>query len=126
MLTTLTCLAMAIYMEARAEPERGQIKVGLVVLNRAEEYKMEPCQVLKVPHQFSWYRNTNSLTIKPKDVAGWNTSLDAAKDALVLHSFQITYPKYFHNHTVRPRWAKYKVKVATIGNHTFYADKKGG
>lgn len=126
MMTTLMCLAVTIYLEARGEPERGKIAVGLVVLNRAKESNKKPCDVIRVPGQFSWYRGTNSLKIKPKDKSGWNNSLKAAQDAISLHSFDTTNVTYFHHKRLRPRWTYNLKKVTIAGNHIFYTEKKGG
>ena len=37
MLETVTCLAIAIYFEARGEPDVGQIAVGNVIVNRTKD-----------------------------------------------------------------------------------------
>ena len=48
MLETITCLAIAIYFEARGEPVDGQIAVGNVILNRAKDprFPNDVCSVI--------------------------------------------------------------------------------
>ena len=48
MLSTITCLAVAIYFEARSEPIAGQLAVAQVVLNRVadERYPDTVCEVI--------------------------------------------------------------------------------
>lgn len=125
-MSTVACLAITIYLEARGEPERGKIAVGLVVLNRAKEASVKPCDVIKVPGQFSWYRGTNSLKIKAKDQAGWNASVKAAQDAVLLHPFDTTNVTFFHHKSLRPKWTRNLTQVAIYGGHKFYSNKKGG
>ena len=55
-MTALLCLQLAIYHEARGEPELGQIAVAQVILNRvsSEPFPDTPCGVVYQPRQFSF------------------------------------------------------------------------
>ena len=54
-----TCLATAVYFEARGESPEGQLAVARVVMNRAASGKYPPtwCSTVKQPWQFSFVRN---------------------------------------------------------------------
>lgn len=124
--STLMCLAFTIYMEARGEPEAGRVGVGLVVLNRAEQRNISPCEVIAQPSQFSWYKGSFSLKMLPEDNAGWKLSLASAKKSILIHQYDTTKVDHFVESRLRPKWTKNLYKVATIGNHTFYSSRKGG
>lgn len=124
--TTLMCVAFTIYMESRGEPEAGRVGVGLVVLNRAEEKKKSACEIIAEPYQFSWYKGPFSLNSEITDLKGWELSLASARKAIAFHKHDTTKVKYFVENRIRPKWTKNLIVVATIGGHTFYADKKGG
>ena len=55
MLSTITCLAVAIYFEARGEEYAGQVAVGNVILNRVNS-SSSPDTVCEVVHQGRKYR----------------------------------------------------------------------
>lgn len=124
--STLMCLAFTIYMEARGEPEAGRVGVGLVVLNRAEKRNITPCEVIAQPSQFSWYKGSFSLKMLPEDQDGWKKSLASAKTAINIFKHDTTKVTYFVEKRLRPKWTNKLYQVATIGNHTFYSDKRGG
>ena len=114
------CLANNIYMESRGEPWHGQIAVAQVVVNRLHSRKFENtiCGIIYSKGQFSW---TKDYISGNKNYKQWKNSLTIARAVLGgelrLPNFNA---KYFHNRTVKPRWAKTKTKVAAIGNHLFY------
>jgi len=114
------CLALNIYMEARGEPWQGQIAVAQVTLNRlhAKKYGNSICQIVYAKSQFSW---TEGYTSGNKNYKQWKNSLAISRAVL---SGELRLPnfnaKYFHNKTVKPKWAKNKILVATIANHRFY------
>lgn len=127
--TALLCLALTIYKEARGEPERGQVAVGLVVLNRVKQTNKNACQVITAPAQFSWYEGTSSLLIPTWDTSTWKKSISAAKTALFVHQYDISGINHFHHKSMTPKWASSLVPHEVIGNHVFYSSfrtKKGG
>ena len=88
-----TCLAMAIYFEARGEPLAGQLAVAQVILNRvaSPRYPNTPCEVIQqgpvypsghpVKHrcQFSfWCDGKQELVM---DNGAWRTALRIATTA---------------------------------------------
>ena len=56
MISTLACLATAIYFEARGEPTLGQIAVGQVIMSRVADprYPDNVCDVVTEGYYYSW------------------------------------------------------------------------
>lgn len=56
MLETITCLAIAIYFEARGEPDVGQVAVGNVILNRTRDprFPNDVCSVITQGPTHKW------------------------------------------------------------------------
>ena len=137
----LACLAKNIFYEAGGEPINGQAAVARVVLNRITHgFGSNPCNVVyqstvvqkendegenqKVKLcQFSWVCEGKGEPNKnnPKYVQ----ASQIAYDVLAYDAYNDVVPKstlFFHNATVNPAWPYQQVK--TIGNHTFYSNKK--
>ena len=138
----ITCLADNIYWEARNQPVKGMIAVGLVTENRVEDdrYPDTYCEVVEqgpvreswkqngvyypVKHrcQFSLYCDGKSDNIPPVDYEVYDVALAIA--------FKIYYGPYFDDFThgathyhadyVFPEWANSKTKTIKIANHIFY------
>lgn len=132
----IDCLAKNIYFESRGEPEKGQIAVGLVTMNRAkqEHWPNSVCKVVQQQYkstcQFSWWcteslRNKaisnrflpqeKKLLDNARQIATWiymNEVQDFTKGAT-----------FFHTTYVRPGW-KNVVKTVQIGQHLFYRRKQ--
>jgi spore germination cell wall hydrolase CwlJ-like protein len=130
MITAATCLAMALYYEARGEGPDGMLAVGEVIVNRVAhpEFPSTVCEVVKEDRgeksydcQFSFY--CDGKAEDPKDIVAWSTAKDIAHDVLdgeVLgHG-----ATYFHATNVSPFWASEFNRVGSIGNHVFYSDGK--
>lgn len=62
------CVTLAIYHEARGEPERGQRAVAEVIINRVESpyWPSTPCEVVTAPAQFSFYWDDIPLAMYEK------------------------------------------------------------
>lgn len=122
--TTILCLALNIFHEARAEPEAGRIEVALVTINRSEESGKNVCDVIKEPGQFSWYIPGQKLKAPLRELAAWRQSLIDAQIAYYkLRHIDERNSLYFHIKGRNPVWRKYKKPTITIGNHVFYTDK---
>jgi hypothetical protein len=126
----LTCLAENVYYEARGEPLAGQYAVAEVTMNRVASPRF-PATVCAVVHEqrwdtirkryvgaFSWTElDSNRL---PRGAA-WRQAVEVAESvydgahAPVLHG-----ALFYHSTSMKPRWAKAKRRVATIGRHVFY------
>lgn len=129
----LKCLAQNIYYEAGYEPFEGKVAVAQVTLNRAESGKFpeDICGVIYQKNnlygsticQFSWYCEQPAIR-KPVNAAAFNESMAVAKKVL-LEGFRLDGLKqamYYHADYVSPRWGK--EKIAHIGRHIFYSDRK--
>ena len=123
MITTLTCMAVAIYFEARSEPIDGQMLVAETILNRVadERWPDTACEVVKQPHQFSFYSDGKSDT--PRNAEAYATALEVAAIALSgehLWSGAL----YYHTTDVRPVWRHDLQPIGVVGSHIFYANTK--
>lgn len=134
MLTSLMCVAAAIYFESRGEPVAGQVAVAHVIRNRMEDprYPDNACDVVKQGYywndipirnmcQFSFYCDGKSDN--PKDLRAW-------KDALYIAELSGYIPDstdgatHYHSTKVFPQWA-YTGEVTTkIHGHIFYTGIK--
>jgi len=115
----LTCLAGAIYYEAKGEPLSGQLAVAEVILNRTKSgrFPKSICSVVTQPGQFSFVRGGEVPAIGNN--AHYRTAIAVARVAMS-DSWDSPAPNamYFHARRVSPGWRM--TKVASIGNHVFY------
>ncbi|WP_341850080.1 cell wall hydrolase [Sphingomonas immobilis] len=115
----LTCLAGAIYFEAKGEPLSGQLAVGEVILNRTKSgrFPRSVCSVVTQPGQFAFVRGGQVPAIAPN--SQYRTALAVARVALA-DAWDSPAPDalYFHARRVAPKWGR--ATVAAIGNHVFY------
>ena len=129
MITAATCLAMALYYEARGEGLKGMQAVATVILNRVEhpDFPKSICEVIKEDRgpkdydcQFSFY--CDGKAENPRNLAAWSTARDVARQALdgeILNNGAT----YFHAVNVKPFWADNFKPIGKIGNHVFYKDQ---
>lgn len=116
----LSCLAEALYHEARGEGAQGQRAVAEVILNRvnSRSFPTSVCGVIRQPSQFS-YTIGGHKPIRNK--AAYLRAMDIAQDALSGAPRQLTGgATYFHTPAVRPAWARRFQKTVQIGRHIFY------
>ena len=124
-----TCLARAIYFEARSESEMGQLAVATVILNRskAENYPSSICGVVYQGAsrlnacQFSFA--CDGLPDLPQDRRAWETAL--AVTAMALSDDRqvrsVAAATYYHADYVSPHWSKSMHRLTKIGRHIFYS-----
>jgi N-acetylmuramoyl-L-alanine amidase len=122
MISTLTCIAVAIYFEARGEPIDGQMMVAETILNRAADPRWpdEPCDVIAQPKQFSFYDDKRSN--RPRDMQAYTRAVLVAQEALSgehLHTGAL----YYHTPSVRPVWRHDLQLIGSVGSHVFYVDR---
>lgn len=125
----VTCMAMAIYHEARGEPDRGQAAVGWVILNRVEHprYPKSICGVVwdRNPRgcQFSWVCDGKSD--KPRDMNSYTKAREIAL-RVITHEYPnpVGHSIYFDGFV---HGSKRRVGQLQIGAHRFFAsyDKRG-
>lgn len=118
-----TCLATAVYFEARGESVEGQLAVARVVMNRAASgrYPSSWCATVKQPWQFSFVQHgqfpqadTNSDAWRKAEaiaeLAASNVVPSVASNVL-----------WYHADYVAPSWRHNLQEVSQIGAHIFYA-----
>lgn len=120
----ISCLAHNIYHEARGEPVKGQIAVGMVTMNRAKNNKFPSSvcgvvtQKVKNTCQFSWVCMKRLPKIKDEVYANIK---ELAEKIYFGDIKDITKgATFFHNNEVKPAWSETKQMTAVIGNHVFY------
>lgn len=116
----LTCLAEALYYEARGEGVAGQQAVAEVILNRVDHPRFPGtvCGVVNQRGQFSYkgrvsgrfheqgaYRRAQSIAVAALTGAPRNLTGGAT---------------YFHTRAVNPKWARTFTRTTRIGSHIFY------
>ena len=129
-LVALACLSLNVYHEARGEPDLGQLAVAYVTLNRARRKKMDVCDVVVEPHQFSWttggvmMRKTR-WTLMPHMVPTDHKALAKALQISKLAMYQkLEDPTqgalFYHANYVAPYWKSSMTEFGAIGQHVFY------
>ena len=129
-----SCLARAVYFEARSESTLGQLAVATVILNRvkASDNSSSVCGVV--------YKGANRLNAcqfsfacdgkpdVPDDMGAWNTALNITTLALTTdeeipdQQMQIVAnATYYHADYVDPYWSKSMHRITKIGRHIFYS-----
>ena len=124
----LTCLAKAVYYEARGESADGQAAVAQVVLNRTHRasYPSNVCGVVfqGVKHggcQFSFV--CNGAMNRPLEPAAWSRARQVVADALSGHVMTaVGQAVSFH---VASLGSERLGQIARIGSHVFFMPGKG-
>jgi spore germination cell wall hydrolase CwlJ-like protein len=124
-----SCLAQAVYFEARSESVLGQLAVATVILNRAkaENYPSSICGVVYQGAsrlnacQFSFACDEQSNL--PQIDRAWETALAVTTMALSDDKpvRSVAAATYYHADYVTPYWSKSMHRLAKIGRHIFYS-----
>lgn len=134
MISSVTCLALAVFFEARSESLQGQVAVINTIMNRvaSESFPNTPCDVVKQGHywaghpvrnacHFSFWRDGKAERID--DEEAYIKALSIAVNAERL--FDVTGgATYYHRDDVQPYWVSTVTPVRKIGRHIFYRSKK--
>jgi spore germination cell wall hydrolase CwlJ-like protein len=128
----LTCLAQAVYYEARGETRDGQRAVAEVVLRRVVDgrWPRTICGVVyqdagRTGCQFSFACGHQH---GPVDWASWRRALDVANYELTgpgRHEDMTLGATHFHTTAVSPSWSRRFPLTARIGTHIFYRQPGG-
>lgn len=129
---SLKCLAEAIYFESRGEPERGQVAVAQVVMNRVFSgyYPADICRAVyqnanrKLACQFTFAcDNIRDVVTEPRL---WKQAKRIATDVLegALWDDKVGRATHYHAQSVRPNWIREMRKLDRIGEHTFYRPRR--
>ncbi len=117
-----TCLATAVYFEARGESLQGQLAVADVVMNRAasDKYPQTWCDVVKQPWQFSFVRHGEFPRIDYNS-SSWAKAQGIARLAMANVVRNVpTDVLWYHADYVNPSWGHRLSYVEKIGAHIFY------
>lgn len=129
------CLAEAVYWEARSEPERGQMAVAQVVLNRAVSgfYPRDVCGVVyQNAHRYLACQFTFACegrrSLVPTEAEPWSRASRIAKDMMDgrLWLAEVGHATHYHATYVRPWWARSMNRLQQIGIHVFYRPRNWG
>lgn len=126
------CLALNIYFEARSETHSGRKAVAAVTINRLQSRRFPKtiCEVVRqggdeALHgcQFSWWCDGRSD--KPREGRAWREAVKMAEQ-VIRHGVKdpTRGALWYHADYVKPVWRREKVRVARIGRHIFYVDRR--
>jgi spore germination cell wall hydrolase CwlJ-like protein len=117
-----TCLATAVYFEARGESLEGQLAVAHVVMNRAASGKYPPswCETIKQPAQFSFVRNRQFPRVDLASDAWRRAQAIAELAAAQVVPSVGNDVLWYHANYVAPSWGHRLSIVQKIGAHIFY------
>jgi len=120
-----TCLAEAMYFEARGESVESQLLVAEVVLNRTEDPYFgsnSVCEILDQPGQFPWADGPRTK----KEPEAWDQVLELAC-GIKLETVQLpgTDATFFHSGP-QPKGFKGLQLLGKVGPHIFYERKPNG
>lgn len=125
----LTCLAQAVYFEARGEPLLGQFAVAEVVMNRVDDprYPATICSVVfqneRWKHRCQFSFACDGRTDRPRHTAAWFTAqMVAALAAEDRERRAVGSATHYHATYVQPTWAASLTKTTELGRHIFYRD----
>lgn len=121
------CLTEALYFEARGETVKGQFAVAEVIMNRVKSSRFpdSPCGVIRqgtgkrYQCQFTYTCDGRDEVIG-EPVAYQRVSKVARAIIDGLAGNLTDGATYYHNNSVRPRWANSFTQTARIGVHLFY------
>lgn len=116
-MSSIICLAIAIFNESRGEPEKARYAVAEVIINRSNEQNKSICEIIKQPNQFSFVKNKVLKTPK-HELNAWEDAKKIASYSLSKRTNYTNGATYFNTKAIGVRFNK-KHKV-TIGNHVFF------
>ena len=126
-MTPLTCLAVAVFFEARGEPYQGKEAVANVIINRMldKRYPNSVCGVVNEHKAFSYthdgFSDDPTRHTGHQDKIAWVESQEVAKDALEGNTLGMT-STHYHTTNVLPFWTKHYTVDGRVGNHIFYTN----
>jgi hypothetical protein len=126
-LDPLTCLAQAVYFEARSQSEAGQEAVAQVVLNRTHLAQYAP-SVCAVVYQGAERTSGCQFTFvcdgslrAPDDAWAWRRAMSVARRALAgFVDKPMLGAIHYHAAWMKPYWAPSLTRIRQIGGQVFY------
>lgn len=113
-LTSMICLSLNSYNEARGASEKDQIAINKVVMARVEKNNSTACDEVFKPGQFSWttkyknpklsFKNINELKkyYNIKEDKAWNISVNSSIQSVISYN-QSKDSKilFYHDHSIK-------------------------
>lgn len=131
-LSEQTCLARAVYFEARSETDLGQLAVARVILNRVKDpsYPKTICGVVYQgadrPNQCQFSFACDGESDEPGNRSQWKQAQAVATRAMAGGDTETASimgaATHYHADYVRPKWSYSLRRLIKIGRHIFYAD----
>lgn len=128
----VSCLARAIYFEARGEPRAGQVAVARVILNRVDS-AYYPGTVCEVVYQNDHMHNACQFSFACDGIAERIAEPDALKLARQISVIelrcdsecrttrgQLARSTHYHADYVNPWWSAKLERTGKLGRHVFY------
>ena len=120
----LSCIAVAIYHEARDQEELGQRAVASVILQRAavpHRWGDSACENV-VPTQFSFMTSRYDYP-SIDNLGSWEQAVRIAAEAIMNGPMpELRGADHYHATAVFPQWAPKMVRIRSIDDHVFYMD----
>jgi cell wall hydrolase len=125
-----SCLATAVYYEARSESELGQLAVAKVILNRVRDpaYPKTICGVVyqgaDKGHGCQFSFACDGRAEQPRSGRDWQEAKQIASRAMAGEADVkiVSTATHYHADYVQPRWAGTMKRLMKIGRHIFYRD----
>ncbi|WP_423209924.1 cell wall hydrolase [Paracoccus yeei] len=122
----LSCIAVAIYHEARNQNDFGQRAIASVILQRAalsRRWGDTACDIV-VPRQFSFM--TSRYDYPPiDDMRAWKKAVRLAARVMIDGPMpELKGADHYHAKAITPNWASSMVRVRLVGDHIFYVDPR--
>jgi spore germination cell wall hydrolase CwlJ-like protein len=127
-----TCLATAVYFEARSESMTGQLAVAMVILNRVRASNSHS-SICGVVYRGATHLNACQFSFtcdgKPdlvEDTRAWKTAhalaaLALANDRMGRSIEILATATNYHSDYVDPAWSRSLNRLTQIGHHIFYS-----
>jgi spore germination cell wall hydrolase CwlJ-like protein len=130
-MTSLFCIAMAVFFEGRNQSITGQEAIANVIMNRVESHRWPdtPCEVVLQPKQFSFthdilsddYRTYGTNVFEVRAIA---IAEAVSQSALENNLLGLT-STHYHTKEVLPYWSSYYLQDGILGDHIFYTAPEG-
>lgn len=124
---SVTCVALAVYFEARNQPLRGQYGVAEVVVNRVADgsFPNTACDVISEDRgpkswdcQFSFMCDGNPETTD--EIEAWELAQKIALEVWWKDTYIVEGATYFAVDSVSNSWTQEYTMTTAIGDHRFY------
>lgn len=116
-MTSLLCLALNIYFEARGETVDAQLLVAESAINRSADRNQSICEVVYDEYQYSW--TNDHLSDTPRDMQSFAVATSIAQ-AAINGDHLYSGVTHYHEASIHPHWADSLVLLGRYGNHIFY------